>query len=410
MTEISGAENNAAKAATLIIQKHGKNSGITYELLNHVKSLGLRLSNGSVSKDEWEKTLKVLEEINSSRISQNKTSIFGKNFAVTNGQKIDFSADEMSQIYQAMGVEIKSNNNQSSTTTQIKSNSQKQDNSKAIKANIEQKSTIKPNPQKHTLTTFSLQNSVEIKSDNSVLKADAIPDTKNDAKIAANNTIKKVQPKTIKEGDWRATYQSYIPANKTKYDRVYNRIKNNKDLLNKSDTKYLANMVCKISNQYGIDPEIVESILANESHYVFEPWTMNPKKKKYKGVMQVGPSIIRSIYADTKDANNKKLTARERREAFDHIHYVSDQKRIDELKKKYPTPEKLYEAIKTDVALGLEVGIMAYKGSLSMNKGSTTAALAQYCGSQYHFPSGALTASVDPIPRKIYPIPQYSRA
>ena len=123
--------------------------------------------------------------------------------------------------------------------------------------------------------------------------------------------------------------------------------------------------------------------------------------------MQVNPEIIRCMYANPKDANNKKLTLKQRKEAGSHVHYAHDDARISELKTKYPTPEKLYEAIQKDVALGVEVGIMAYKASLSMNRGSTTAALAQYCGNQYKFPADSLNTSNHPIPRKIYPIPQY---
>ena len=91
---------------TIVIRNRGKKSGITYELLDHVNKLGLMLSEGSVNKAEWNQTMSVLYDINQTRIAENKGSIFGKNFAVKTGQKIDFTADEMDRIYSAMGVEI----------------------------------------------------------------------------------------------------------------------------------------------------------------------------------------------------------------------------------------------------------------------------------------------------------------
>jgi len=91
---------------TIVIKNRGKKSGLTYELLNHVNKLGLMLSEGSVNKSEWNQTMNVLYDINQERIAENKSSIFGKNFSVRTGQKIDFTADEMDRIYNAMGVEI----------------------------------------------------------------------------------------------------------------------------------------------------------------------------------------------------------------------------------------------------------------------------------------------------------------
>ena len=219
---------------------------------------------------------------------------------------------------------------------------------------------------------------------------------------SANKTTKK----SI-SNKWKSIYANYTPKSQVKYNRILKTIKNNPNLKNKDDARYIANMVCIISERYGLDPEITVNILSHESNFVFENWTMDPPEKKYKGVMQVGPGIIRSMYADPKDATNMKISLQARREAGDQKHYTNDQKRIDELKKMYLTPDDLLNAIKTDVALGIEVGIIAYKGALSMNKGNTTAAIAQYCGSQYKLPADSLYAKVDPIPHKIYPIPKY---
>ena len=393
MTEIKGAgQKFDAQQITITIKNNGKKTGITFELLNHVKQLGLKFSDGNVSKAEWEQTLKVLDDINNNRIKTNKGSIFGQNYSVKNGQQINFTAEEMSRIYQAMGVEISNAVPKEKKPTTVQNDS------------TQQLKTETNTPRFQTLASnINVDQEYTIKTDN-------IPDTKKNARIDSDNRIMRKTITTTKPTRWRGSYADYTPTNKTKYDRVYNRIINNKDLTNKSDAKYLANMVCKLADQYGIDPEIVETILANESHYVFEPKVMVHPGSKYKGVAQVGPDVTKTMYADPKDASNTKLSKKERAIAYDSRHYKSDSARISELKKQYPTPEALYEAIQHDVALGLEVGIMHYKARLSMANGSTVRAMAGYCGNQYKLPSSSLYAANDPIPSKIYPIPRYSRA
>jgi len=260
-----------------------------------------------------------------------------------------------------------------------------------------------------TMTSAPLQFSPEAE----VARNDAIPDLRGEIERKEkieSPFISSAKPEIKTEArltGWKGEFQEYQPTNQVKYNRVLNRIKKNKNLSNKGDAKYIANMVCTLSDRYGLDPEITVSILERESQFNFTPRVMVHKGSQYKGVMQVNPEIIRCMYANPKDANNKKLTLKQRKEAGSHVHYAHDDARISELKTKYPTPEKLYEAIQKDVALGIEVGIMAYKASLSMNRGSTTAALAQYCGNQYKFPADSLNTSNNPIPRKIYPIPQY---
>ena len=218
---------------------------------------------------------------------------------------------------------------------------------------------------------------------------------------------KNPKRKFAKHTGWKGEFEDYVPTDKVKYDRIIKFIKSNPNLLNKDNAKYIANMVCALSDKYGIDPEITAAILSHECNFVFEPRTMNPVKKKFKGVMQVGPSEIRSMYANPKDANNKELSEEAQREAYSRKFYDSDEKRLDQLKKKYPTWEKLYNAIKTDVALGVELGIIVYKAKLTRHKGNTILALKEYCGNQYKLPSSSLTTQNKPIPKKIYPVPDY---
>ena len=109
------------------------------------------------------------------------------------------------------------------------------------------------------------------------------------------------------------------------------------------------------------------------------------------------------MYADP-DAwktKGKSLTKHQYAVSYDHRHFAADDERINELKKKYPTVDALYQAIQSDVSLGLEVGIMAFKGKLSRAKGYTGKAVSQYCAGQYRVAS-------DTIPARIWPLPKYN--
>ena len=136
--------------------------------------------------------------------------------------------------------------------------------------------------------------------------------------------------------------------------------------------------------------------------YQFIDHVMVHEGSKYKGVMQVDFTTIECLYADP-DAwkeNGQNLTKHEYAVSYDHKHYAADDARINELKMLYPEPEDLYKAIQSDVSLGVEVGIMAFKGKLSRVKGSTSRAVQQYCAGQYKVTS-------DTIPDRIWPVPEY---
>ncbi len=212
-------------------------------------------------------------------------------------------------------------------------------------------------------------------------------------------TIKTTTKQKNGMTDYLTDFKDYKPSNPQKYNKVLNYI--NKKVKGERGIA-IANMVCAKSEEYGIDPEITARILDLESGgFVFDESSMNPSKKSYKGVMQVNKTAIECMYADPKDANNPKLSKHQRAVAYDHRHYIADQERINQLKEQYPTVDDLYNAIKTDVTLGLEVGIITYKSKLSYSKGNVTKALSMYCGSQYKLNQDSTAV------RKIWPLPKY---
>lgn len=217
----------------------------------------------------------------------------------------------------------------------------------------------------------------------------------------------------IKNGqkDYKKEFKDYTPTDEKKYNKVLNYVRKeyqsqHSGKIDENETKIISNMVCSLSERYGVDPEIIAPMLGHETGgFVFEKRTMDPDKKpKIKGVMQVHIDMIETMYANPKDANNPKLSRHKRAIAYDNRHYRADASRIAELKTKYPTAKDLFNAIKKDVTLGLEVGIMAYKAKLSGQKGDTRKALRAYCGDQYRLPSD--TTAV----RKIWPLPVYKKA
>lgn len=64
--------------------------GITQALKKYAQNRGFAFSGGSISKQEWAKTIKVLDQIQAERINANKDSIFGNNYEVQAGQKLNF--------------------------------------------------------------------------------------------------------------------------------------------------------------------------------------------------------------------------------------------------------------------------------------------------------------------------------
>ena len=86
---------------------------------------------------------------------------------------------------------------------------------------------------------------------------------------------------------------------------------------------------------------------------------------KYFGSMQVNDDILKSIYGKNSDYEK---------------YFIQDKKYIDAIKQKYKTIQKLKEKMKTDVDLGLEIGILAFRAKLRQAKGDVNKAHKMYCG------------------------------
>ncbi len=96
-----------------------KNQGITQALMKLVQTNpNSVISDDKITLSEWNATMDKLAEINEKRKSENKESIFtGKtdktkagwhnSFIVQPNQEINFTAEEMAQLYTAMGVTFK---------------------------------------------------------------------------------------------------------------------------------------------------------------------------------------------------------------------------------------------------------------------------------------------------------------
>ena len=204
-------------------------------------------------------------------------------------------------------------------------------------------------------------------------------------------------------------YKDYVPKDKQKYQIVNNYVQKKYAAqrggkVDENEVKGITNMVCSLSEKYGVDPEIIAGILnAETGGYVFSDKVMKNPGRQYKGVMQVDKETIECMYADPNawKTKGKRLTRHQYAVSYDHRHFAADDERINELKKKYPTVDALYQAIQSDVSLGLEVGIMAFKGKLSRAKGYTGKAVSQYCAGQYRVAS-------DTIPARIWPLPKYN--
>ncbi len=151
-------------------------------------------------------------------------------------------------------------------------------------------------------------------------------------------------------------------------------------------------MVLEMSDKYEVAdlaPVFIQMI-CHESGFDFD-YTLEKKNSQYKGVMQVGIDAICSIYGQGIEKPIDRGDGKLIKSSYSNDAYEAEQKRclkkdierINELKKKYPTPESLYEAIKTDVELGVEVGILTYKIKLAYSKGNVAAAQKKYCCGQY---------------------------
>ena len=105
---------NEITAQKITIQK---NMGLTQALKAHVLQNNYKMSDGSINAKEWNKTIDVLESINEKRKKSGVTPIFTggtdrsragwhTSFVVHPNQEIEFTKEEMKELYEAMGVSI----------------------------------------------------------------------------------------------------------------------------------------------------------------------------------------------------------------------------------------------------------------------------------------------------------------
>lgn len=163
--------------------------------------------------------------------------------------------------------------------------------------------------------------------------------------------------------------------------------------LSEEKIKEMTLMVVQLCSEYQISDlaPVITQILSNETGgFVFNDKVLKNSGKSFKGCMQVDLETCCCIYgmsqSSFKDFDDKIRQSKAKKQIYEYDqqhHFFQDRVRIKELEKKYPTPKALYQAIQKDIALGLEVGIIAFKAKLSRSKGSVSGAVAQYCGNQY---------------------------
>lgn len=190
MADLTVKENT-----TIIIKK---NKGITHALRDLVKkNPNSILSDGKITAKEWNAVLDTLIDINNSRKSNNQKPIFTggtdksragwhSSFVVHPNQKIEFTAEEMSALYSAMGVTLKiSENSENAAEQKVESNPDstvvtqpdKQDTIPALKADTvlekseldtskvvppAQKDSVALPPAEHEKTVISTDNSTAV--------------------------------------------------------------------------------------------------------------------------------------------------------------------------------------------------------------------------------------------------------
>lgn len=142
--------------------------GITQALKKYAQNRGFAFSGGSISKQEWAKTIKVLDQIQAERINANKDSIFGNNYEVQAGQKIEFSESEIKRLQDAMGLLPSNNTHTTNSNWKQPENGHGSDNSHVTNNTVKPNKTSKPTnkttkPTNHTTTTVPTSKPVSTK-------------------------------------------------------------------------------------------------------------------------------------------------------------------------------------------------------------------------------------------------------
>lgn len=135
--------------------------------------------------------------------------------------------------------------------------------------------------------------------------------------------------------------------------RVMSIINEDRDCPKNLDKLKMTQMILKISKEFSVDPVVIACILRKETHF------NHVIGKNGQGLMQLTRISIKDMF--------------QRPNIYD--------KKLDEIKKKYPSESLLYEAIKKDPELNMKIGVILFKAKYEAANGNLTKALENYNGS-----------------------------
>ena len=135
--------------------------------------------------------------------------------------------------------------------------------------------------------------------------------------------------------------------------KVLNVINEDKHCAKNVDKIKMAQMILKVAKEFCIDPVVLACIIRQETHFTPQ------YGKNGQGYMQLVKISIEDMF--------------QRPKIYD--------KKLEEIKKRYPTPELLYEAIKKDPELNIRIGVILFKAKYNAADGNLALALKNYNGS-----------------------------
>lgn len=115
----------------------------------------------------------------------------------------------------------------------------------------------------------------------------------------------------------------------------------------------MVQLIIKTATEFDIDPVVLTCIIRTESHF------NSTIGKNGQGLMQLTKISIVDMF--------------QRPKIYD--------KKLEQIKQKYKTPEALYEAIKQNPELNMQVGVILFKAKYNAAKGNLAKALENYNGS-----------------------------
>ena len=287
---------NEITAQKITIQK---NMGLTQALKAHVLQNNYKMSDGSINAKEWNKTIDVLESINEKRKKSGVTPIFTggtdrsragwhTSFVVHPNQEIEFTKEEMKELYEAMGVSIdgseKSDKQKEVKTkkNKVEQTADEKSQAKAEKKRIKEELKAEKKAEKERIKAEKKAEKERIKAEKKQAKADLEHD-----KVA----IDVVVPREIKS---RRTAQSkFDKANKVltniAYDKANPYIKVDNET---EDGKTYTTKIAKVKERY------VKARYDNNGELVDVEINIDNSKKHY--APDVKYTAV-AAYADTKE-------------------------------------------------------------------------------------------------------------